>query len=401
MKRILTIISALALLSLSACEQKEDPIKGELPAEELGSLLNVKMLPGNGRFMVSGSIRKVGPGKTVNVSVAETGKSESVAIDRVTPLFRYEVGGLTAGTYHVSLNVQDESGKKTETETYEAIVFDESCKNDFEARTVTSSDFNEDTYTMHLSFSDTPVSSFKIVYSNARGETVEKNLASDVNEYTLSDWQDGCTLYTVSVVSPYPEAIDELELAPVAFSIPATPDKVVDLNYSTFRTVQLPSDAAFGQYGGGPEQMWKGESNGFHSNGGVGVPCHTSFDLGVSAKIAEVSLWYRSNFSGNTPKRWQIWGHPSITEAGKTITDFDVAEGSDFEAASEAAGWVLLTDYTISSESEVLSSSTVEITSETPVQYIRFRDVESWRDPYCNVYRIAFKVWKKSIVYVD
>lgn len=401
MKSINSIIIALSVLGLIACKEEIKPERGHLEEDPLGQLANVKALPGNGRFIVNGSIYKAGPAKTVTVTVAETGLNETVAIDRSTPIFSYEVNALPAGTYNVTLVVADSKGNKTEPVTCQAIVFDESCKGDFVAKEITEAVFNEDTYSMTIKFNDAEVSSLKISYTTSQDELVEKTIDGSTTEYTLADWLDESIVYVTSVAKPYPDAIDELELSPVGFQLPFAPDMVVNLPYDTFATVSLGSDAAFGQYGGGPDAMWKGSGNGFHSNGGVGIPCHTSFDLGLNCKPASAYTRYRGDFSGNTPRRFQIWGHPDL-EPGKTIADYDVWENADnasFVEASEAAGWILLCDYTVPEE-EILSSSNVELTCDTPVRFIRFRDVESYRDPYCNVYELSFKAWKKSIKYL-
>lgn len=403
MKKISSIIMALAAVAcLFSCRQEEPVRRGQLPEDPLGPLVNVKMLPGNGRFVVNGSVRKVGPGRDVTLSVREAGLTEKVAIDFSTPLFTHEFSGLSAGTYTVSVVVSDPSGQSTDPEEYSAIVFDESSKGDFTSKSITDAIFNQDLWTMTLKFDDKEVSSLKILYKNEKGEDVEKTLDGATEEYVLSDWLDECEVYVISVAKPYPDAVDELELAPSVFKLPFAEDKVVDLDNYGFAHVYMPSDVAYGNYGGNAVNMLTNTGNGFHSNGG-GNPCHVTADLGVEAKVAQVYIRYRGDFVRNSPRRWQVWGHPSLTEAGKTISDYDVVESGDndaFKAQSEAAGWILVAEYEVP-ESESTANSTVDaFPSDQSIRYLRFRSLESWGDPYCHVPEMRLKVWKKSLHFI-
>lgn len=412
MKKHSIILTALALLAVSACGPEGTEYEQIPERINVGLLSDVELLPGYERFFVTGLTRYLSTAKTIKIELIDMDRTENATVDRTQDVFSYEVSGLAAGNYYVRLTSLDSEGNKSLSKTYNVNVYDASSAANYYPKRIVSASYDESNDQMVFSWNAVEeAQEIEFTYTTSSGEIVTEILPGDVQTNAISDWSDQCEVSAVTKVLPFKSAVDLLSTEPVSYVIPKV---VINLPNTTFAEVQMPSDAAQGQYGGPTRQLWDGNfewsNQGYHSNDGVGVPHHITFDLGVSAKLASTCMFFRAygDFADWPPRRYQVWGHAEVEE-GKSISDYDVFDAPDkdngeFVAESEQNGWVLLKEgYPTQDQLEFDHKVDTDLECYTPVRYIRYRIVEGWKAPYTgpgmygNMTEMNFKVLKGSV----
>lgn len=424
MKQFRTISLILAVACLfPACRESQTEYEKIPEKINVGQLADVTISSGFTRFIIEGSIKYMATATTLEIAILDQNDTISVPVDHSKDEFLYEVGNLKAGNYYFTLTSRDSDGNKSVPATYNVDVFDDSSKARFYPKRIISGEYDGEEFTMTLAWNTVEeADSVVFKYYNSDGVQIVENLAGNVQTIVLDDWLDQSEIEITTTITPSANCVDRITLDPTVFTIPKmeeTPDEVVNLSKSTFKMVELSSDVKQGTYGGPTSQLWDGgmfwSNSGYHSNDGEGVPHHITFDLGVKAKLTEVTIYFRQegDFRNWPPKRLQVWGHPDILEEGKTINDFDVfdsptKDNAEFVSESEANGWIMLaeyypTEYELSVDYMVI----VPLNDTKSVRYYRYRIVEGWTEPhtgtsmYGNATEMEFKAWKRSIKAVN
>lgn len=392
MNRIKFLMAFLSAALLASCGQQATEYEKMPEAINVGQLSGVELLPGSHRFILQGSTRYMRTAKTLSVELLETEIKQVFAVDNSQDLFEAEISGLDAGNYYVVVTSFDKDGNQSLTQTYNVDVYDESSASKFYPKRITSVEYDEASDAMVITWNTVEeAQSVLLEYTRSDGEKVSETVSGDVQVSYILDWADRSEISAVTSILPSSKSLDPIELAPVTATFPKV---TMSLPSATFAEVNMPSDAQQGQYGGPTRQLWDGyadwSNQGYHSNDGVGVPHHVTFDLGVTAKLSSSTLFFRKygDFRDWPPRRFQIWGHPAITEEGKTIADYDVVDtptkdNDEYVTESAAAGWVLLCEYYPSEEELAVNFCvTAPLDEDQAVRYIRYRIVEGWKAPY-------------------
>lgn len=404
---------------VSSCHESQTEYEKIPETIHVGQLTDVTLLSGFTRFIIEGSIKYMATATTLDIAILGQEEPISVPVDHAADTLRYEVNGLKGGNYYLTLTSRDSDGNSSVPVTYNVDVFDESSKAMFYPKRIISGEYDAEENTMTLAWNAIEEAESVIFkYLNSDGVEIVENLEGNVQTFVLDDWLDQSEVEAVTIIKPSANSVDNITLDPTHFTIPKmeeSPDEVVNLSKTTFAMVNVLSDVKQGTYGGPTAQLWDGgmywSNSGYHSNDGEGVPHHITFDLGVKAKLTEVTIYYRGEGDWRywPPQRLQVWGHPDIIEEGKTINDYDVfdsptKDNGEFCTESETNGWILLAEYyPTENELSVDKMVVVPLDDTKSVRYFRYRIVEGWNEPhtgpdmYGNATEMEFKAWKKSI----
>jgi len=409
-KHLFPIFSVLAIVACNQELKQDEPIV-------LDNLSNVELLPGNQRFQINASSAGLSNATAIEISVADL--KFNAPVDHATPSFSYIAEGVPAGTQTVTIKAVGEKGAASEPDTYEVNVFDNSIAASYTAKEV-SAEYNEDDNEMDITLTASEgITSVTLSYKDSKGNDKTDTIEGNATSAVLTDWLDECDLTATSLVKPYENAIDAVALTPVTIKLPKiviTPDKIIALSNTTWAVTDFASDIVGGQYSNktGAIGLWDGavywSNEGYHSSDKDGVPHHISFDLGVKAKLAEATIYFRGDgdFRDWPPQRFQVWGHADLAD-GETTATIDVADSptrdnTEFCNESKAKGWVLLCEYYPKQEElETDKKVTVTLDDTNSVRFFRYRIVEGWKEPhvgesmYGNATEVELKAWEKSI----
>jgi hypothetical protein len=229
---------------------------------------------------------------------------------------------------------------------------------------------------MTLTWSTSESASFVEVRYDSDDGAQTLLLPGNVTETILTGWVLGGKIESRTAFIPEAAAIDTFYTGWVTQYFPESVEYKLDK--TIIKPMNLAADANTG-YSGRREAVFDGSVNGdgnqFHSGGGVGVPQHLTFDLGVIANLTWFEIWARSDGYNNwNPKIIQIWGSETL-DASSTVSLPSSDAGWEDEALSK--GWTLLTESVCNQP----VNNKITIDHPSRARYIIIRTKEVYGDP--------------------
>ena len=407
------LVTLLALASVSGCNPDLRSTYAEYLGEGekiyVGKLTDVELLPGNCRFVLSGSTRYMNTAKKLHIQLLDTDYDYTVDVDPNVERFEYSFDNISAGNYYVVVTALDKDGNESVPDTYNVNVYDTSSAVNFYAKRVVTASFTALAGTMGVFFNSVEeATSVRFVYTDEAGKEISETMPGDIQSIYLENWKDQSEVKVYTRIRPYANALDELEMPDASvYTLPAVPEEM-EVPRDYWAWPNCTSDTWATQYGGRIETLWDGlygsSSSGYHTGDrsyeARGVPHHITIDLGIRACLTRGRIMFRPNGSWQDwpAKHFELWGHVNGDPADfLEITDKYDTPAGQFEEQSLAKGWVKICDYW--PEQEKLSAYKFidfPIDSEYEnLRYLRYRIVEGWKNGGvgANVYGMATEMW--------
>ena len=201
---------------------------------------------------------------------------------------------------------------------------------------------------------------------------------NDDEATTLDSWLSGSAIKVIARYFPTATALDTLTLNPVEYRLPKLEGEFL-LDGSVFGRPQDPFIASDG-YGGAYGNLFDGNEGTFiHTQDGVGVPNHYSYDMHKAMNLSRgrVVVRYGEAGDGWSFTEAQLWGHPGVGEPSEIFPSIaDNFNNKDiWEGDAESKGWVKIADIT---RNPAVHGAVVEfpINKEVKVRYMLWRTVQ-------------------------
>jgi len=214
-----------------------------------------------------------------------------------------------------------------------------------------------------------------IRYETTANKIVEKTLAPDQNDITLSDYKHGTEIAYRSTYVPERNALDTFAVKD--FASYATVYALLECDKRLFAEVKLPFDV--GIYNGDQcpvRKLWDGSvgpqgyPNIFHAADGSKMPQAITFDMGKSYTHLAMLEETGRDCCGN-PLRFEVWGIDNMDNAAPNVDPSDPS----WRQQTLDMGWTLLRDVIRTDDGKAAMRFDL-MQDPPPVRFIRIRITE-------------------------
>lgn len=389
-------IALACFLAVWGCSKKPTDYRNFLGGQEVlypGKIINPNVYPGNLRLMLTWM---PSPDPSVNKYVVYwNNNADSTVISALshtaTDTVKCLISNLSEYAYTFFIYSYDNSGNRSiVTEIDNARVYGSIYQNSLFNRQSNTSLVNPDgslTLTFLPSVDSINVATV-IKYTNTGGSVVTASLSPGSSSINLPGFKSGTHVLYQSSFIPKIGAID-------TFYTNGYDTFTIMCDKNQFKAMNLPYDMQ--PYDASQTylaQLWNGTRtprdypNIFHSDGGLSLPSHFSFDMGVVypnlKTIEEIGRGCCHN-----PTDFEVWGIADTTGAISTLSGSDPGWMADVQAK----GWALLKEVKRADDG-VAPVSADFISNPPPVRFIMIRVKQTADNSnYVNLSQVTF--WNK------
>lgn len=381
MKKIILLLAVIFILG--SCADMDDTHQEFLDRGEqiyVGKADSLDVYGGYERVKIVGLMHYANTAEKCVIRWTAEGKKDSVSIPASqwranNDTLSVIIDGLPEGTQRFFLQTYDKEGNKSLNVECSGTVYGEGHILTASPKIITQMIAKPDGIFLLWNMSEEAIG-VEMKYDATDGEKT-MNIAAKEDTTFLENWKLGGNIQTRTILVPEEGAIDTLYTAWNSLQFP----EFAELDKAKIKYMNWSNDAKTGYsgtYTGVFDGIIKGGGNQFHSGGGVGVPQHLTFDLGVNANLTRFELYARGD-SGDSyynwnPKKIQIWG---IEDIGVDSQVSVPSNNAGWEDEARTKGWVLLSDNICSDP----ISNNLTITNPGRARYIIIRTTEVFGAP--------------------
>ena len=372
------------VLTAGACSGQLDTIQEYLDAGETiyaAKMDSVDIRPGYNRVEVTGLLKYGMDTERCVIHWTPDNDSLVVPVKRIDPVdtFRVFIENLPEGTYQFEIVTYNKSGYRSISTSKGGKTYGDRYISSLRVRSLLSTEVEGENLLLNFSSEMAEALATKVFYLNSAGEKQEQEVARGDNQIKITDWKPRGAYEVKTYYIPEVNAVD-------TFSVSSTgvfPEKIVEMDKSTFREIILDNDIRLNAWGGA---LWKAWDNAYentnyaHSDNTnpIVFPAWFTFDLGETALLKRFDLFSvvrdDLNYNGGNMKSWEIWGREDEPVNSSWDGWTKLMTCNSFKSSGKPVG-----ENTDEDNAYIAKGEKFDFPSGIPeVRYVRIKVLDSW-----------------------